>query len=215
MAVQVITREIEVCNRCPYGKQLIATQSRTYAMEDRYYEIPLCDSHAEMFDRDFNKWVMLSEEIDNPYVDESSTTSVNGIFSSQLDEQRRLRELKEVAAVKERERIAAEERQRAANAKLTETHARKLIPGSMKWKITQHAYMRMVQRGVSVFDVLKAAAQPEQTYYHPRNGELAAIHQCGHVRIAVDEDTHSVITVIDREAKVDEKPQQFANAAAH
>lgn len=213
MAVQVITREIEVCNRCPYGKQLIATQSRTYALEDRYYEIPLCDTHAEMFDRDYNKWVMLSEEIDNPYVNESSTTSVNGIFSSQLDEQRRLRELKEVAAVKERERIAAEERQRAANAKLTEDHARKVIPGSMKWKITQHAYMRMVQRGVSVFDVLKAAAQPEQTYYQPHRGELLAIHQCGHVRIAVNEDEKVIITVIDRDVKFDDKPQLAA--AAH
>lgn len=214
MVVQVVTKEIITCDRCAFGKQALATETRTFALEDRYYELKLCDTHAAMFDRDLNAWVMLAEEIDNPYASQSSSTSSTFFDSGHLEEARRLRELKELAIVKERERAAAAERERAAQAKLSEHHARKVIPGAAKWTITLHAYQRMVQRGVSIFEVLQTAAQPEQTYYQPHRGEYIAIHQRGHCRIAVNEDKHAVITVIDRDTNL-EQEQELAAAAAH
>lgn len=213
-AITVIRR----CDRCAFKDPKPVTQRRVFAIEDRYYEIDLCDPHADMFDRDLNAWTMLAAEVDNPYQGKTpavvsqkrSNTSLTDFNMTALENARRLKEIREREEAKLRMKAAEDAQIRAERARMTETRARKSIPGSMKWKIALHAYQRLVERGFSVYDVLETAAQPEQTYLQPWRGDYVAIYQRAHCRVVVNEDSHTIITVIDRDADLEKDPRELA-----
>jgi hypothetical protein len=192
---------ITVCDRDGFGKERPATQERVFALEDRYYKLELCDEHAKMFDREVGAWARLAAEIDTP---DFARPRSQFFLDERARETARIRELsqkaKEQAAVGDfaTKRAAAMAAQVEADvAAESEARSRKLIPGGMKWRLTDHARERAEQRGYTVHDVLEAAARPDHTYASVRDPELT-IHERAGCRVVVDGRSCAIITVIDR-----------------
>lgn len=202
---KTVTKTLEVCDRDQFGKARVATQTRVYSLENRWYRLRLCDEHAEMFDRDMGRWTHLSEEIDPPteYVTTSRVRSE--FFTAELlEDARRTTRIREAAEAARRQ-AASEEFARRRRAEIDaetalqeEEHAFKTIPNARLWRLSQHARQRMGERGFDVDDVLRTATTPMHTYRQPWRGDDIAIYQRGDCRIAVNDTERVIITVIDR-----------------
>lgn len=211
--IEVKQHEVAICDRCAFGTEKKADDERVYALEDRYYRLDLCPKHRDQFDREMSVWTRLSAEIDSPYANVESRPRRSTFFNpeDQLQDARRLRELRERKEQREIEAARLKAAEREAQRKLSEEHARRAIPGAMKWTLSLHAYQRLVQRGVSIYEVLETAANPEQTYYQPWRGDLIAIYQRENCRLVINEGDHTVVTVIDREKELEADPRAHAH----
>lgn len=166
----------------------------------------MCDKHAEMFDREWNAWVMLSTETDPPaeYVGSVVRPSRGFATMDRAAEAARVKELRERIQEREMERQAAEfAARRAAEIEKQQTFeredlARRSIPGAAEWRISYHARERMVERNFTIEEVLRAACQPDHTYDQPWRGQSNKIFQRADCRLAVDVARKTIITVIDR-----------------
>lgn len=207
---------VKVCDRCPFGKEKPATTRRQFAIEDRYYELDLCEPHGEAHDRDLGVWTRLAREIDSPY--SNSLKPLSMTFTKEHAEKThsvitQSSELQQQAeqslfAKKQAERIAAE----------IEEHAYKTIPGARKWTLTRHARERMMERNFTPAEVLMAVTIPGTTLPDPERRPDVVICKRGDCKVAVNARTHVILTVIDRtqqdESKiVDNRPRQRMSAA--
>jgi hypothetical protein len=224
MAHAVVKRQVVTCDRCAFNNVLEASQERRFAIDDRYYELDLCEKHAEMFDRELGGWTRLAAEIDDPYAElHGRGRPRSEYFTEQRRaETRRIRELAEraderarveVAAAKRAERIDEEERLRrlveedpaeaAARRAAEELTARRSIPGAMKWKLTEHAIDRMELRGYTIYDALLTASQPHKILPDPKGVPNVKIHERSGCRVVLNVRSYDILTVIDRYKAVD------------
>lgn len=115
-----VEKTVHVCDRCAFGQEKPATTERTFALEDRYYKLDLCEQHATMFDRDLGGWTRLAAEVEGPGARQRSVffTAERRAETVRLRElmERQQREAAAVAAaeLRRREIEAAEAAQSAA-----------------------------------------------------------------------------------------------------
>lgn len=176
-----VSKVIRVCDRCEQS----ATTTRNVSLDGKHIQVDVCGKHNAALDRDLEKWTSIGTEIETPF---------GGFMTpARAAEARRSAESRQREADRARQR---EERRRAMAE--AEKHTRRTVPGAAVWVITNHARIRMEERGFEPAEVLRAAAQPQNTYRSRRNDEEVAIHQLGdcHVVVAIHEKV--IITVTDR-----------------
>lgn len=211
-----LRRAIEVCDRCAFGKERPSTTERVLSVDDSFFKLKLCESHGQMFDRDISGWTRVASEMDAPVARRKSQ-----YFTDEIKrENARITELRQkandAAASKEfaeRRRVEIE----AQQAREAELHARQSVPGGLLWRLTDHARERTAQRGFTFEEVFSTAAFPEHTIEQPWRGPHIAVQQRGDCRIAVNTNTHAIITVIDRNSVLETAPPEGApqKATAH
>lgn len=199
-----IKTTIRTCDRCSFGVNRRATGKRVFALDDRYYELDLCETHLDAFDRDLGGWTRLAAEIDNPY--SKSGPQQSSMFTRERAElahsvNRRSDELRQ-----QDEQSAFAQRRAEALAAEIEEHAFKTIPGARKWTLTRHARERMLQRNFTPAEVLMVATMPGTKMRQPWRGPDIAVHVRGDCRVVVDDRCHQIITVIDRSAVLETGP---------
>lgn len=203
---------IRTCDRCAFGKVLPASTHRTFAIEDRYYRIDLCDKDAAAFDRDLGAWTRLAVDIDNPY--DSSSRPASATYTPERAERARV-VLQQSDEIRHAEQQTIFAKKRAEQlAEEAEKHARQTIPGALNWTMTRHARERMLKRGFTAGEVYMAVTIPshriDQDWRNP--GTVLCIrNEC---RVVVNAKTHIIITVIDRDAKL-ETAQPATTASTH
>lgn len=186
---------VHTCDRCAFGTEKPATTHRTFAIDDRYYKIDLCEKHAEAFDRDLGSWTRLSTDIDNPFAGKQSSTTYTRVDAE--DARRILAQSDEVRRQKEQSVLAQQQAEKLA--KKAEEQAFGLIPGARKWTLTRHARERMMERGLTLTEVLMAVTMPATRTPRAQAGQThQTICMRGDCKVVVDERTHEIITVMDR-----------------
>jgi hypothetical protein len=205
----VAQRNIEnrVCDRCDFSRAAEATTHRNFTIDETHYRLELCDKHAAMFDRDLGTWTLLAAEVE--------PTRARSQFFGEEERRRtaRIRELKERANSEAASQAFAERRAKEIDSETlqrAEFNARQLIPGALKWRLTDHARERMVERGFAIEEVLRAAATPGVVIRQPWRGPAIAVHSLGDCRVAVNESTYAIITVIDRTSPLESDPRERA-----
>lgn len=198
-SVRVQTR---TCDRCVIGKEKSAKNVRTFAIEDRYSTIDLCDQHAEAFDRDIGQWIQLATDIENPYDRAGrSTTYTRG----RAEDARRVLDQSDALKRQQAESVLVQQRAAAMQAEIdrlareAERQAFNQIPGAKVWTLTRHARERMMERDFTVAEVLMAVTMPSHKAPNHKPG-LGHLLICvrDEVRAVVDPRTHQIITVIPR-----------------
>lgn len=192
--VSIRTTE-STCDRCSFGKVLPATTSRTYAIEDRYYKLDLCENHGEMFDRDIGGWTRLSEEIDNPYDGSSKITST---FTREQSERARAVLNQSDAIRRNVEDSAFVQKQAEKLAKEAMQHAYNSIPGAKLWTFTNHARERMMLRKFTPAEVLMAVTMPATRTPHPSDPSEVYCTRDRCIAI-VNPRAHVIVTILDRD----------------
>lgn len=199
--------QIRTCDRCVMGKEKPATTKRTFAIEDRYSEIDLCEQHADAFDRDIGVWVRLASDIDNPYdrAGRSTTfTRERAEDARRVVEQSAALQRQNEESVLVQKRAAEQAAETARLAREAERQAYNLIPGAKIWTLTRHARDRMMLRGFTPTDVLMAVTMPsaKTPSVNPGQAHLLVCRR-GDCRVVVDPRTHQIVTVIDRSEPFD------------
>lgn len=73
------------------------------------------------------------------------------------------------------------------------------VPATLgTWKLTRHAREQIANRGFRLEDVAATCQLPEQRYTSYDYGPNRWVYQRGHVALAVDPSTRTVITVLLR-----------------
>lgn len=189
---------VRICDRCLMGKEKPATTKRTFAIEDRYSEIDLCDQHADAFDRDIGQWIQLATDIENPYDRAGRSTT----FTRERAEDAK-RVIEQSAALQRQHEQSVLEAERAkAMIKKAEEDAFKAIPGAMKWTLTRHARQRMMERGFTPTEVLMAVTVGN-IVKQPWRGPAVEVHSRAGCRVVVETRTHQIVTVIERDTALE------------
>jgi hypothetical protein len=186
---------IKVCDRCGYGKERPATQTRKFSLDDDHYKIDLCDPHAEMFDRDLGVWSRLGRD------DESYQPTARVFTQDAIERERRAAE---VRAKSQPELFSpdAGDAQIATAMKLVRNSAH---ADALRWRLTPHAHERAAEREVTVAEVIECAAHPDHVVSSDR-GDHSMVHHKGDVRVCVDPKDKVVITVYPRIDSVHDNP---------
>lgn len=201
---------VHTCDRCSFGREKPATTKRVFAIEDRCYELDLCEPHGEAFDRDLSVWTRLARDIDNPFID---TPKPPSMFSQERTERARavLAQSDELRQVKEQ--AAFIERQALSLAREAEETAFRTIPGARKWTMSKHARERMMERNYTPAEVLMAVTIPYHASASTRNSSLIVCERDG-CRVVINPHTHVIVTVIEANARLDIASPALA-AASH
>lgn len=198
-----VTKVIDVCDRCVPGREKVATVTKELSPDGSFYELKLCETHGDMYDRDMSGWTRLAKEIDPPRAGRSHSEFFT---AERRAETQRIKELREKANDAQASKAFAARRAAEIEKDLAaqeEVRARQSIPGAMNWKLTDHARERMVERGFTIFEVLQAAALPDTTYNQIWGGEHdKEIYQRNDCRVAVNPALKVIITVIDRSTQL-------------
>jgi hypothetical protein len=75
---------------------------------------------------------------------------------------------------------------------------RRALQSSLGWRLSGHARTAARARGFAVADVLLACVDPQQTYPTLNHGPGREVRQRGHIAVAVDPHSKTVITVLLR-----------------
>jgi hypothetical protein len=204
MTVTRVKTEVHICDRCAFGTEKPATEHRIFSIDEDYYELDVCEKHAEMFDRDLSGWTRLAAEIDGP----KHARKSQFFTKERQEETRRINEARDRIARQAHDQEFAQRRSaeiELEEALTEERNARQTIAGAMRWSITKHARERIKEYGYSYDEVLQAAAFPTHHYQDSSRRAREVIYYADTCRIAVDEHTHTVITVLPR-VEYDFKP---------
>lgn len=219
MATRIIT--IDVCDRCVPGREKEAAAVRHFAIEDRLYELRLCEQHAEMFDRDMGVWTQLAQEADN-YPGLTVRKPVASRFTAEAAERAR-----RAAALRVRQQehhspavSAPPDALPAPTAVGTVTPLGTLKPvepgerWANGWLITPHAAEKALERGYTDEEILTVATRHEVEVPSLKNSTVTERFRGDH-GIVVNPTTKVVITVIPKKdvlARLDEitHPERIA-----
>lgn len=175
--------KVDVCDRCPSGKEKRATQTEFLSLGETTVKLLLCDKHAKDLDRDFWLWAQLGATVEKPQ---------SGRFNSEyVAEQRRVAELRAKQSEKDRERERIE--QVPAAEAVSNRQMLTLPYTAQMWTFSKHAMQRMHERGIEPVEALSAACLPNVT----RHGRTSttAIHENEHAKVVVNPTTKEILTV--------------------
>lgn len=199
--------KVKTCDRCAFGAEKRASTTRTFSIDDRFYETDLCDKHAEAFDRDLSVWTRIAAEIENPF----TSPKRSGMFSTERIERARIVNAQSdlLKHVQEQGGFIARQAERLVTQ--AEEDAFKNIPGARRWTMSRHARAKMLERNYTPAEVLMAVTVPKTTKpsTHGRGELVCERDGC---RVVVNPQTHIIVTVIDRNAHEDTQPAQLAAA---
>jgi len=160
------------CARC-----MTPTPSTTigsFAYENVRYEIPLCDPHAAMFDRDMVGWLRLASEIAPP-----KTLPLK----SRVDTSTPIRFL--IPKAPPREIVLDDDPE--------PPEAEGFSDWTMGFDLSLHARERMAERGISSAEVYRVIDSQSKTRA-PGDREGTHVYRTRELKIVVDERTRSVLT---------------------
>ena len=178
------------CIRNLLGEGHKATEVIKVAYGEGTYELDLCSEHARTFDDQIWGWLRLAREVTD------GATFAGPALSERL---------REAPAVREglpTKFLTAEETHEELPVSKTEMDIIRL-----RWTLTDHAWERLEERspifGFTIEDVLLAAEKPERSHMdregRSRNGEVIWIHWRGNVKVVVNRQTRTIITVGGKE----------------
>lgn len=180
MARKIIT--IELCVRCPVGREKEATRTEMLALGDTRFQLRLCETHGEALVRDVFAWGRLGEQLEEI----PKGTRFTPEYAA---EQRRLADLRTKQAQEDR----AKERHPSATPVTKPQKLRGLPHDADQWVFTLHAQQRLQEREISVVDALRAACEPS-VVRHGRTDDTA-IHENGEAKVVVNPNTKEILTV--------------------
>lgn len=160
--------KVRYCVRCFTKKR--ASVIGKFSYEEHHYEVPVCDTHADMFDRDMQIWTRLAEEVQpKKAVGSTPTTWVpfpvsNGGVEDLGDE-------RPAGPVKGEISLEA-----------------------MTYTFTPHAEMRMATRKLTRQDIYRVISSQDKTT-RAGNSLDTLVHRLGDVHVVVNPHQKSVITV--------------------
>lgn len=192
------------CNRCV--KKTKATEARCFALDDQYYVLELCDTHARAYDREMSSWARLATLTDKPEVSRPLTNRAfsegqrGARIASAAADARHLHAVSTFAKASVRGMDFSPEVEAKREADALEL-AYKSIPKAKLWRFTNHALERMRERHFTAHDVLSAAAQPGHVWgveRGPTNTNSLAAHQRGRCVAIVDPVEFAILSVKDK-----------------
>jgi hypothetical protein len=179
-------RQITVCDRCPVGRELLATTTERFGIGESWWEIDLCQTHADALERDVQAWARLGR---------TSSAPQTGSYFDDASKER----AKRAAELRARQTVTTAPRfVEPVVEPVSPLRAAELPVTADRWRITKHAEERMVERGFTRHDVLMAAERPELVQPAPtRPGEdnHCREHKRGRCMVIVDPDTNDIRTV--------------------
>ena len=217
-----VLKTVKLCDRCAFGKERDATTTRKYAIDGEAYKIDLCEQHGQMFDREMMGWIRLSTEDEFASALRGVQRSNAFFTEDELERQRRAGALRDEQHRHDEEvRLAHEaelERQREEdkwNDKVSEIKAAQMArrnPLELKWVLTDHARMRILEREYEIDEVLEAAEHPEETFPGDRlrHGTDSRVHRLGRNNVVVIPDRKIIVTVLPKEARLF-RPKDLSN----
>ena len=161
------------CARCVTPTR--ATITAAFAYEKTNYQIPLCEPHATMFDRDMIGWLRLATEVD---AQPSAITPLRP-----RDDSPPIRRFIPKGPPRE---VNLDEYE-APNVRAV------IRPGALEYQFTKHAEERMQERGISRREVYQLIADPSKSRTTSKNG--THVYRKGDLKIVVNEIDKMIITV--------------------
>jgi hypothetical protein len=175
----------ETCVNCPYRKVLPATQTRYFTVGEKPGQVArlrLCDVCARAFDRDIGQWEMYAELIDITPEAPSRVLRPGRSANFGDDEAQRIQELKTRASRRTPAKGAGELR---------------LGPRGSEWGLSTDAQHQMTGHGMSLDQVLKAAAEPTKKVLNGADS-ATAYHVSEDCCVLVNREQRRIIRVLDR-----------------
>lgn len=179
---------VEICNR----DERPAVATRIFSIDGDWFELPVCEEHDAMFDRQFSPWRISAEAIDAPVKERRSE-----FFKAEdIAAGRRIAELREKEASKVRAQSFAERRAIEIEKEMqtkAEEIAWNVIPGAKLWTVTKHARDRMAEYDIDLDQVLLAATIPDVVL---KGQDGKHTQRRGDTNIVVNPTEYVVITVL-------------------
>lgn len=175
--------KVDVCDRCPSGREKRATSTEFLSLGQTTVKLHLCDKHGRDLDRDFWLWGQLGETLEKQ--------SAGKYNSDYVADARRAAELRAQQVEKERAEQAIESVP-AAEA-VSRAQMVTLPYWASSWVFTKHAMERLHERDITAVQALSAACTPSVT----RMGRTddTAIHENEHAKVVVNKKTKEILTV--------------------
>lgn len=198
MARKKIT--VDVCDRCPVNRKLPATETVPFSIDGIPYEIDGCVSHARELRREIDSWAMLGRRVHSEPVHEPWSP-----FGDPAERKR-------AAQLREEQWAADRARRSEAVSKVARPvpvqQQRGLEPG--EWTLSDHALRKVLSRGYTAVEALKAAVEPETSYRSDSSpdGEERWVHRRGACAVVVSREAKRIISVLhkDQSKYKDDKP---------
>ena len=173
------------CIRNLLGEGHKATETVKVAYGEGTYELDLCAEHARQLDDQLWGWLRLAREV--------SEGNFAGLGLSE-----RLREAPAVREGLPEKFLTAEETNEELPVSKTEMDIIRI-----RWSLTDHAWQRVEERsptfGFTIEDVLLAAEKPERSHMDREGNAGKWVHWRGNVKVVVDRQTKTIITVGGKE----------------
>ena len=179
--VQVV---VEVCDRCPVGREGPATRTEIISIGTSRWQLKLCEKHGSDLDREMFGWGRLGEQLEDHV-----GTAFRGY---DVEQHRRTAELRAEQTRADRDAEPLAMTLAAATIK-AEANRTGLPVSAGKWVFTQHAIERLSERNIRVIDALRAASQPK--VQRPGRDRNVWLHSSEGVNVAVDRSTNRILTV--------------------
>ena len=177
----------QLCNRCPVGKELAATQNVILALGDTRWRLQLCEDCGRRLERDMFAWGRLGESLG----DANSKNSLSYLSADYLVQARHAAELRS-SQERKPEKMAIFDSKVAIFEPGPVTSQLNLPHNASQWRFTEHAIERMEEREISVVEALRAASAPQIT----REGKLpgTALHETVGIKVVVNVKTKHILT---------------------
>jgi len=195
----------QLCNRCPVGKELAATQNVILALGDTRWRLQLCEDCGRRLERDMFAWGRLGESLG----DANSKNSLSYLSADYLVQARHAAELRSSQERKPEKMAIFDSKvaifepgpvtsqlnlpHNASQWRFTEHASQLNLPhNASQWRFTEHAIERMEEREISVVEALRAASAPQIT----REGKLpgTALHETVGIKVVVNVKTKHILT---------------------
>lgn len=169
------------CARCAFPKRSEFLISFTYEGFD--YEMPLCEQHVELFDREMTGWTRLAKEIGpSSGRDHRPPPKSNGLSPGTA-----IHFPVTHAGVVADDRVTVDPRKAVSDE-------------AMAYALSEHALERMTQRQVSVNEVYAAISRP--TIQRGGRSPNTLVLLSGDVKVVVNSEEKRVLTVSREKEKI-------------
>lgn len=184
MARKVVV--IELCVRCPVGREQEATRTELLSLGDTRFELRLCEAHGEALVRDVFAWGRLGIQLEN-------LPSSSKFTPEYAAAHRRAAELRTEQAKEDRARNNHPAGKGTPATQPQTGKLRGLPHDADEWVFSLHAQQRLQQREIAIVDALRAACEPLVV----RQGRTpdTAIHENGEAKVVVNPNTKEILTV--------------------
>lgn len=164
----------KTCARCM--EPTPATTVGSFSYEGVPYEIPLCDPHATMFDRDMVGWLRLASEVEPPKAVQPLQTA------RRYEGGPPIKFLIPKAPPRE---VILDDDPEPPEPQFTDF--------AMEFDLTYHARQRMHERGISRAEVYQLLGNPAKTRT-AGNQEGTHVYRTRDLRVVVNEEARTVLT---------------------